>query len=141
MVGSSSRRRTLRIQTLFSFLGLCHSLCTMAFHSLGIEFPYLRVHSSNLLISTFLFFQKVRRAGLLESFVAWWVIRKVPSSFLNLGLIFTIFIYKPILTALPQLMRQSWWDDLPCMVNRLHHVDRCTGILTIMYGYSFFKIN
>ena len=27
----------------FSALGLCHSLCAMVFHILGVEFPYMRL--------------------------------------------------------------------------------------------------
>ena len=71
--------------SVFSSLGLCHSLRIIVFHSLGVEFPC----TEGTLMNTFLshsfpvFFQRVWWAGLLEKdVVVWWFIKGFSSSIL-----------------------------------------------------------
>ena len=70
---------------LFSSLGLCHSLCTMVFHSLGVEFPCIE----GTLLHTFSvsFFSLVLSKGVMgrlirRAVVAWWFIKGLSSSIL-----------------------------------------------------------
>ena len=56
-----------RPNSLFLSHGWCHSLCTMAFHCLGVKNPCMRVHSCTLsLLIILLISPKVCWVGLLE---------------------------------------------------------------------------
>ena len=82
---------------LFSSLGLCHSLCTMVFHSLGVEFPCIE----GTLLHTFLFysfpcfFKGVMGRLIRRAVVVWWFIKGLSSSILIYATPFYYFFHLP----------------------------------------------
>ena len=90
--------------SLFSSFGLCHSLCTMVFHSFGVEFPCIEVtllHTS-VLCFPLIFSKGVMGRLIRKDVVVWWFIKGLPSSVLIYVTPFCYFlIFKTTITFLP----------------------------------------
>ena len=113
--------------TMIIILGLCHNLCTMVFHSLGVVFICMRVHScpfSFISPPSLVFSKGVLGRLIRRAMAVWWLIKGSALFILNLSLHVYLYNFQSHHYCPPLSCSGNLKGYLPCKVMLLHLVDR-----------------